>query len=103
MNGSRKRRSDPRRFDSRERQPVTVFFSTSLGWLNVCGTPSAAIDGSNGDPLVIGPDLNLLGFSCKERWLHDAQKRFENEGRDGNSRDVRIRDGGGEKRFLFLR
>lgn len=100
VNRSRKLCSNPKRFDSRIVQPITVQLISTLGWPNVCKAPTATIDRNNRDPLVVGCDLDVRGVACEEGRLHKAHKGVQNEGGERNTRDVRIRDRGAEKGHL---
>jgi hypothetical protein len=76
--GSRKLCSDPKRFDSRIVQPITIQLISSFGWPNVCRTPTALISGKCRDPVIIrlGRDLNVWGVARENGGLHNARVRF---------------------------
>ena len=80
-------------------QPVAVIFESSFGWLNVRHLPTPTIRGNHGEPIVI----RFTNGSSLNGRLHHAHERIQKESWEGYAWEVRVRDLGGEKRFLLSR
>jgi len=100
VKGSRKLCSNPKKFDSRIVQPITIQLISSFGWPNICSTPTAIISGNYRDPVIIRRDLNVWRIAREDGGLHNVHVTVQNEGRERNARDNRVRDGGGEEGHL---
>src|SRR5713226_3954680 len=77
---SRKLCSNPKRLDLRIVQPVTIQLISPFVWLNICDAPTALINRSHRDPLIIRRDLHVWEAACEEGGLHNAHERVRKEG-----------------------
>ena len=102
VKSSRKLCSNPKKFDSRIVQPITIQLISSFGWPNICGMPTATINGRYGDPVIIRRDLDVFRTGREDGGLHNVGVTVQNEGRERNARDDRVRDGGGEEGYLSV-
>ena len=95
--------SNPKRLDLREMQPVTITCMTLFARADVRQLPTAIIKWSDGQPLVIGGDLDVLGSSGKQRGLHKTCEGSYNAGRYWDRGETGIRQGGREEGSLSVR
>jgi hypothetical protein len=95
--------SSPKRLDLREMQPVTITCMIRFARADVRKLPAAIIKWSDGQPFVIGGDLDVLGSSRKQRGLRETREESYNAGGYGYRGENGVRQGGREEGFLSVR
>jgi hypothetical protein len=100
VKGSRKLCSNPKRFESRIVQPITIQLISSFGWLNIRSAPTATINERCRNPVIIRGYLNVRRVAREDGGLHNARVTAQKEGRKGDGWDDRVRDSGGKEGYL---